>query len=158
MKTAAPFSFFVLPLVVFNAFAQTPAAESAPSAPVTREFYRACLNEGDQVAEAKKRLDDRREAHAVVLKTLAAAGTSAAAEQEKLNKEDEKAVAEFNAKVKDLNDKGDAANARSTEINKERDVYNAQVVDYNKRCAALVVRSADKEAIMQERAAAKEKK
>jgi hypothetical protein len=154
MKSAAQLFVCFTSLVAFHALAQTPA----PSAAVTRDFYRACLNEGDQVAEAKKNLDDKREAHAVILKSLAGAGAASAAENEKLNKEDEKAVAEFNAKVKDLNEKGDAANARSAEINKERDVYNAQVVDYNKRCAALTVRTADKEAVMQERAEAKAKK
>jgi hypothetical protein len=156
MKSTAHFLTCFASLTALHAFAQTPAP--AQPAAVTRDFYRTCLNEGDQVAEAKKSLDDKREAHALILQTLAGAGAETAAEQEKLNKEDEKAVAEFNARVKDLNDKGDAANARSAEINKERDVYNAQVVDYNKRCAALTVRTADKEAVMQERAEAKAKK
>jgi uncharacterized coiled-coil DUF342 family protein len=156
MKSAARFLSCFASIAAFHSFAQAPAA--APSAPVTRDFYRACLNEGDQVAEAKKNLDEKREAHAKVLQTLASAGAASAVENEKLNKEDEKAVEEFNAKVKELNAKGDAANVRVAEINKERDEYNARVADYNKRCAALTVRTADKDAVMQERAKAKAKK
>ncbi len=148
----------LLPLLLAVASHAQTTTEPASSAPVTRDYYRACLAEGDKVAEEKASVDTQREAHAVTLKALIEEGKALAEEKTKLKTDDEKAVDAFNAKIKASNERGDAANAKSDQINKERDAYNAHVVDFNKRCATLVVRSADKEAVMQERAAAKAKK
>ncbi len=144
-------------LLVASSHAQT-ATEPASSAPVTRDYYRACLAEGDRVAEEKASVDTQREAHSVTLKTLMEEGKALTEEKTKLKTDDEKAVDAFNTTIKASNERSDAANAKSAQINKERDAYNAHVTDFNKRCATLVVRSADKEAVMQERAAAKTKK
>ena len=156
MNSLARLSLLTL-LLSASSHAQT-ATEPATSAPVTRDYYRACLAEGDKVAEEKASVDNQREAHSVILKALMEEGKALAEEQTKLKTDDEKAVDAFNAKVKASNERGDAANAKSNQINQERDVYNTHVADFNKRCATMVVRSADKEAVMQERAAAKAKK
>jgi hypothetical protein len=163
MKSSARFLLLLPAALAMPAFAQTPPATApatapAPAEPVSREVYRACLNEGDRVAEAKLNLDTRREAQSAKLAALVEEGNARTAEQATLKTDDEKAVAAFNEKIKDLNERTDAANNQNAVINNERDAYNAQVVDFNKRCGSLVVRTADKEAVMQERAAAKAKK
>jgi hypothetical protein len=157
MKSALRFLLLLPAAFTMPAFAQTVAAP-APAGPVSRDFYRACLSEGDQVTEAKLSLDTRREAQNAKLAALLEEGKARTAEQATIKTDDEKAVAAFNEKIKDLNERTDVANSQNTVINNERDGYNAQVVDFNKRCGSLTVRTADKEAVMQERAAAKAKK
>ena len=157
MKFPIHFSPVLALALAWSSHAQ-PTAEPASSAPVTRDYYRACLAEGDSVAEAKASVDTQREAHSVVLKAVVDEAKALTEEQSKIDTKDEKAVEVFNAKIKASNERADVANAKSAAINNERDVYNARVLDFNKRCATLVVRSTDKEAVMQERAASKAKK
>jgi hypothetical protein len=157
MKSALRFLLLLPAALALPAFAQS-AAAPVSTEPVSRDFYRTCLNEGDQVAEAKRELDSRREAQSVKLAALVEEGKAATAEQATIKTDDEKAVAGFNEKIKSINERTDAANNRNLVINNERDAYNARVVDFNKRCASLTVRTADKEAVMQERAEAKAKK
>jgi hypothetical protein len=157
MKSSLRFLLLLPAAFSLPIFAQT-AAAPAPAEPVSRDFYRACLNENDQVTEAKRDLDSRREAQSLKLAALVEEGKAHTAEQATLKTDDEKAVALFNEKVKNINERTDAANSQNVVINNDRDVYNARVVEFNKRCGSLVVRTADKEAVMQERAAAKAKK
>jgi hypothetical protein len=159
MKSALRFARFLPAAFAFSAFAQTaPAPAPAPTELVTRDYYRACLNEGDAVAEAKRGFDSRREAQSVKLAALVEEGKAHTATQATLKTDDEKAVAAFNEKINDINQRTDAANEQNSVINNERETYNARVLDFNKRCSSLMVRTADKEAVMQERAAAKAKK
>jgi hypothetical protein len=136
----------VLAMTTGQALAQRPQYSS-------KEEFKACLDQEDKIAEAKSNLFRRVREHEADLKAKQDESRAHADSQANLNTSDEQAVDRFNLKVKELNDRADAINQRGESLMKEQQSHNALVASHNKRCAGMVVRMTDREAVLKERQA-----
>jgi Skp family chaperone for outer membrane proteins len=130
--------------------AQTPLKPQMSS----REDYRACLAESDDLKKRQAELKEESVAHDARLKRLQDEMRAHVDTQPKVGASDDAAVDAFNEKLKALNARVDASNQEAERLNLEAFRHNTRIAQTNKRCAGMVVSQADHEAVTRERAAA----
>jgi wobble nucleotide-excising tRNase len=134
---------------------QGPAAASQPGKSFSsRDQLRGCMDDEDALKARRQALDAAQAAHDKHLDTVDSESEKLAGLQDRLDKDSNTAidgfnavVAEHNAHVKDLNQEGAAINAAGA-------AYAADVKALNRKCASLVYRVDDMDAVMKERRAA----
>lgn len=120
----------------------------------SREQLRACLDEEDA---ARARLNEfegllaENNASMLLIQTEAMALID---EQKRLDTTSEEQVNAFNKKSEDHNKYVKEANKRAEKLKADQDSFNAAMIEHNKKCATLVFKIADREAVLKERKAA----
>lgn len=132
------------------ALAQTPPPKAS------RDELRACLSEQDTLQETGKSLERRRAEQDAASKQLQADVRTHMATSPLPNAPEE-AFTAFRAKTKDLEARKDTLDAGADQYDKDVAAFNAQLAARNKRCSTMTVTKADRDAVMQERAAAGKK-
>ena len=134
--------------------AQTPKAPKLS----TRDEYRACQKEDDELKKKRSLLTDESETHSANLKRIQDEMQAHVATQAMVNASDETAVVAFNEKIQALNTQVGTSNKEAERLNQEQHRFNAWTAALNQRCAGMVVSYADHEAIRRERAETGKKK
>jgi len=147
MRTVA---MLALALCTWSAAAQTPLKPQVS----TREEYRACLQESDELKKKQDQLKEETTAHDAKLKRLQDEMRAHVATQPKVGQSDDAAVSAFNEKLDRLNARVDTLNEEAERHNLESFKHNTRVAQTNQRCAGMVVSAADHDAVHKERAAA----
>jgi len=132
------------------AFAQ-PAPKTA-----SKDELRACLSEQDALQDQGKSLERRRAEQDAAARQLQADVRTHMATSPLPNAPEEAFVA-FRAKNKDFEAQKDALDAKADQYDKDVAGFNTQLAARNKRCSALTVTKADRDAVTKERAAAGKK-
>ncbi len=145
----------LLVAVTMPAFAAGPAGTELKFA--SREQYRACLDEEDAAKarlEAFERLTAENNATMFLIQTEAAALVE---EQKNLLTASTMQIDAFTKKWETHNRFVKEANERAEKIKAEQDAFNAEMVEHNRKCATLVFRLTDRDAVLKERKAAGKK-
>lgn len=146
------------PLLAFTALlCLTPSHASAGKKAgepkfASREQLRACMDSEDELGNRKTALDREQARHTASLKPTQDDSTALYASEEKVDATDEKQVSDFNAKVAELNQRAEAINQRAGQLNLESKQLRADLHAHNVRCASIVFKISDKDAILRERA------
>lgn len=129
------------------------AAEPSPKSPkfATREEIRGCMNSEEELSVSLKRLDGYISENRLALARMQAEAAEIAENQRRLDTTDEKAVDAFNTKVSDHNKRVQEVNSQAESFKVKGEAHNADSLAHNKRCATLVYRIDDRNAILKER-------
>lgn len=132
------------------------AVEPASNGPrfASRTELRACMSAEDAMNVRRKMLEKNLAENHAALKQIQDAAAVLVQEQGHLDTTDEKQVDAFNEKVGKHNRHREAANAQAESFKTEEDSYNSDMRAFNRRCATLVYRLIDREAVLTERKAA----
>ncbi|HSI53933.1 MAG TPA: hypothetical protein VK981_08170 [Ramlibacter sp.] len=137
-------------LQAVHAQAQAPA--KAPRI-VSRDELRVCMNNEAELATNRKSLDERiaknREDNAAIR-----ADSAALAEEGRRLEEDQKPMDRYNRKVKQHNVRIDESRKMADVLKTDLETLNKGLVSYNEKCGGITFLPEDKQAILQERAAA----
>lgn len=127
------------------------ASQPAPRAWATREQLRGCLDTEDTLKERFKTVEAIGDAHEKLFNQVEAESTRLEALQANLDNDSEVAVRGYNALVKDHNLHVKQLNQDAADSQPVTRAYNADMTEYNHRCASLVYRVEDMDAVMRER-------
>ena len=134
----------VVPLIAFGQSAD-------PMRSPTRDEYRKCLADMDDIEEQRLVFHVALRKHEIVardLKTLQAVHVSL---QARINTRDHAAVDAFNRKIESLNQMSVKASAESVRLQKMQFEINESAVSVNQRCGGKVTPAIDQEAVLLER-------
>jgi hypothetical protein len=148
-----------------KAAASSPASRAASGAapaasrPVARAYatraeLRACMNDEDTLRDRSRKLEEAHAAHEKAISELEAENTKIVEVQGQLDHESQTAVTAFNLLVGQHNARANELNREATEMSAQSEAFNADSLALNKRCASLVYRIDDMDAVMKERKAA----
>ena len=129
-------------------------AQTSPPKLVTRDELRVCMNLETDVLARRQALAARSQQNKDEAAAIRAEQQELAAEQKKLE-EDDKPMDRFNRKIKVHNARVQAVQAGAAVLNTELDSVNKALLAYNGQCGGITFLPDDKEAILKERAAAK---
>lgn len=140
----------------FAASTKAAASQSAGEKSVqpkfaSREELRSCMEGEDEIKQRNAQLERSHALHNAELKAMQDQSTAFYATEDKVDASDEKQVAAFNARVAELNQQVDALNQRGARLTEEVKLFRADMRAHNQRCAALVYKIIDKDAIVRER-------
>ena len=127
------------------------ASQPSPRAWATRDQLRDCLDTEDALKQRFKGVEALTDAHEKLFNQVEAEGTQLETLQADLDHDSETAIRAFNALVKDHNVHVKALNQDAADTQPVTKAYNADMAAYNHRCAALVYRVEDMDAVMRER-------
>ena len=132
------------------------AAQVSPGPSVgTREQYRACLDDEATLRAQRAALHRNTLAHNAELKRLQAEMDALVATQDQAQAEGGEAIRAYNAQLEALNARALAVNRRGDDFDREQAEHNARAKALHARCAGLPVDFKDREAVFNERAAAR---
>lgn len=120
----------------------------------SKEEYSACLDSEDRLNARRKTLEEQVteiNAATALIQTEAAALVE---EQKNLILTDAVQVEAFNKRTEAYSAKVKSSVERAEQLNAEQEAYHATLMEHNKKCATLVVKITDREAVMKERTAA----
>jgi chaperonin cofactor prefoldin len=117
----------------------------------SKNAYRVCLTENDELDTKKSDLQKRIHAHTKALKEHQDEMAAHVATQNAVDLENHVAVDAFNTKIDTLNNQVKVLNEQAEIYQKERENLNAEVAAWNKRCASMVVTLKDHDAVQKER-------
>jgi hypothetical protein len=132
------------------------AAQDNKPRTVSRDELRACMNSEDEIAARRKALQERgakRTEQEAALRKEA----DEIKEEERHAQEDQWKESRYKRHVKAYMDKVAEYKAFTASINSEFDAVNQAVTAYNGKCGGISFLDEDKQAILQERAAAAKK-
>lgn len=148
---AAPASFAANTKANVGAASQSAGEKSAQPKFASREELRSCMEGEDEIKQRNAQLERRHTMHNAELKALQDQSTAFYATEDKVDVSDEKQLAAFNERVTELNQQVDALNQRGARLTEEVKLFRADMRAHNQRCAALVYKIIDKDAIVRER-------
>lgn len=140
-------------LVVFALLAALAQAASAQRQG-TKDDLRQCMATEDQLKADEAVLRQKTEKHQAALKQFQQEMQAHVAQQATIDMTDEKAVTAFNERTNTLNAQVDVINKEALVHQAGVNDLNARMHAHNTRCAGMVYRVADMQAVAKERAAA----
>lgn len=123
-----------------------------PTGPAPRELVRECMDTQDALTARQAKMEANTREHEKSLAVAQAETIKLNEMQELIDKTDQGAIDAYNKKRAVQNEKAAAINARADAFQAEVDAYNAASLAYNKKCAAIIIRVHDRNAVMKERA------
>ncbi|MBI1921700.1 MAG: hypothetical protein HYS23_11555 [Geobacter sp.] len=117
----------------------------------SRVQFRACLDSEDKLKVLRKMLDEHIAEYNATISLIQTGAASLVDEQKNIDLADAMQVDAFNKRSEKHNTLVKSSNDRAGKLKAEGDAYNAESIKYNERCAGLVVRIADREAVLKER-------
>lgn len=150
MKVLTATVGFVLALVI-GGTALAAGPEVKGPAFSTRQEYRACLQFEERLQAQRKNLDDHVAENNNALALLQAAAMALAEAHKNTSPYDQSQVNDFNNQTEEHNRKIMAANEQAERVKAEYAAYNSETIEYNKKCATLMVRLDDRDAVLNER-------
>jgi peptidoglycan hydrolase CwlO-like protein len=150
--TATILALLIATLAAGQAMAAGPADKTPKYA--TREQLHGCLDSEDHLKSRFSAIEEQIAENNATLLLIQSEANSIVEQQELLDANNEAEVADFNKRVTAHNTYVNTANERATRLKADQDSYNADMLEHNKRCAALIVRLTDREAVLKERKAA----
>lgn len=120
----------------------------------SREQLRACLDSDDRIKEHSKRIADLIADNNAMLIEIQVEAKTLADLQSSIATNNKDQVENFNRRIEEHNRLVRMSNERAEKTKTELDAYNKELAEHNKRCASLVYKMADREAVMKERRAA----
>lgn len=148
---AAPVTFAAIAKASSSTTSQSVGEKSAQPKFASREELRSCMEGEDDIKQRNAQLERSHTLHNAELKAMQDQSTAFYATEDKVDASDEKQVAAFNARVAELNQQVDALNQRGARLTEEVKLFRADMRAHNQRCAALVYKVIDKDAIVRER-------
>jgi len=127
------------------------ASQPAARAWATRDQLRGCLDTEDALKARFKGVEAASDAHEKLFEQVEAESAKLETLQADLDHDSETAVRAFNALVQDHNLHVKQLNQDAADSRPVNQAYNADMAEYNHRCAALVYRLEDMDAVMRER-------
>ena len=127
------------------------ASQPAARAWATRDQLRDCLDTEAALKERFKGVEAAADAHEQLFSQVEAENTKLTELQGQLDHDSDIAVRAFNALVKEHNLHVKQLNQDAADARPAADAYNADMSAYNHRCASLVYRVEDMDAVMRER-------
>lgn len=120
----------------------------------TREQYRACLDSEDKLKTVHQALDVRVAENNQIMLEIQNAAKALFEEQKKVSPFDESQINAFNKRIEEHNDSIATANEHAAMLRTEQEAFHAESLEHNQKCGSLVVKLADREAVLRERKAA----
>lgn len=117
----------------------------------SREQFRACLDSEERLKALRKMLDEHITEYNATISLIGTEVTALVEEQKKIDLADAMQVDAFNKRTEKHNKLVKSSKERAGILKVEEDTYNAESMKYNERCAGLVFRMADREAVLKER-------
>ena len=117
----------------------------------TREQFRACMDEEDTLKARRQMLDQHLAENNAAMKQIQEEATAIVKLQRFLDLNNEDSVAAFNKRVEAHNKLVKRANERAVKFKDEEEKINEDTTDHNKKCAVLVFKVKDREAVLRER-------
>ena len=127
------------------------ASQPAPRTWATREQLRDCLDTEAALKERFKAVEAAADAHEVLFNQVEAENARLTALHDQLDPDSEVAVRAFNLLVTEHNVHVKQLNQDAADSRPASEAYNADMTAYNHRCAPLVYRVEDMDAVMRER-------
>ncbi len=127
------------------------ASQPAARAWATRDQLRDCLDTEAALKERFKGVEAAADAHELLFNQVEAESSKLAELQGQLDHDSDIAVRAFNALVKEHNQHVKQLNQDAADSRPASEAYNADMSAYNHRCALLVYRVEDMDAVMRER-------
>jgi len=127
------------------------ASQPAAHAWATRDQLRDCLDTEAALKERFKAVEAAADAHERLFDQVEAERGKLTALQAQLDHDSEVSVRGFNALVQEHNQHVKELNQDAADSRPASEAYNADMTAYNHRCASLVYRVEDMDAVMRER-------
>jgi hypothetical protein len=131
--------------------AKPAASQPAARTWATREQLRDCLDTEAALKERFKAVEAATEAHEQLFNQVEAESDKLRALQDQVDHDSEVSVRAFNELVKEHNLHVKQLNQDAADTRPATDAYNADMTAYNHRCAPLVYRVEDMDAVLRER-------
>lgn len=128
-------------------------AQSGAQKVVTRDELRACMNAETALAARRQAVEAESRRNGEEVAAIRAEAQELLVEQKRLEQEPSR-TDRFERRVRAHNVKVEAARASDASLRAGLDALNRAVVAHNQQCGGISFRPEDKEAILQERAAA----
>jgi len=126
-------------------------SQPAPHSFATREQLHECMDTEDALKDRFKSIEASDIAHEQLFNQVQAESDKLVELQAQLDRDSEVSIRAFNALVKDHNLHVKQLNQDAADSRPAKSAYNDDMVAFNHRCARLVYRIDDMEAVMKER-------
>lgn len=140
--------------VLSGAPAPAAGAEAQELQYFTREQYRACLDSEERLKTMRQAIDGRVAENNQMMLRIQTDAKALFDEQKKVSPFNESQISAFNKRIEEHNNAIAAANELAVMLGTEQEAYRAESLEHNQRCGSLVVKMADREAVLEERKAA----
>lgn len=151
---AMKFKSIASSLLLAAATVQWAAAQPAKTQqPVTRDELRACMNAEAELAGRRQALEAQNRRNGDETAAIRSEAQELQDERKRVEQEPSR-TERFERRVRAHNVKVEAARGREASLRSGVDGLNQAVAAHNERCGGIAFRPEDKEAILQERAAA----
>jgi hypothetical protein len=131
--------------------AKPAASQSAPHAYATRDQLRDCMDTEDALKAKRRALEATQATHEAHVTAFEAENAKIVEVQGQLDHDSPTAISAFNLLVSEHNVHVKALNQEGADDQAAADSYNADALALNRKCASLVYRVEDMDAVMKER-------
>ena len=117
----------------------------------TREQYHACLDSQEKLTAQRQTLDNAFADNKAMMLRIQADAKSLVQVQKSVSPYDEAQIRNFNKRIQEHNDLIALANEQVGKLKADQETYHAASLEHNKSCVGLMVKTADRDAVLQER-------
>ena len=117
----------------------------------TREQYRACLDSQEKLTAQRQTLDNAFADNNAMMLRIQADAKSLVDLQKSVSPYDESQIKNFNKRIEEHNSVIALANEQVVKLKADQEAYHAASLEHNKSCVGLMVKTADRDAVLQER-------